>query len=135
MTLNELSQKAHEAAKRSGFYENPVETGTRLMLIVSELSEAMEADRCMADNKIRSRGLDSFDRAMNNRNPDSLYTEDEAFLIEFREHVKDSFGDEIADSLIRIFDMCGFMGINIDRHVELKMRYNSMREQKHGKKY
>ena len=48
---------------------------------------------------------------------------------------KDTFGDEIADALIRIFDLAGGFGIDLDFHVSQKLRYNATREYKHGKKY
>lgn len=37
--------------------------------------------------------------------------------------------------MIRILDLCGWMDIDIQRHVELKMQYNAGREKMHGKKY
>ncbi len=43
--LNELAKQFHERAKAKGFWDEPKETGTLLMLMVSELSEALEADR------------------------------------------------------------------------------------------
>ena len=44
--INELSQEIHKNAKDKGFYDNVEKnTGELLMLAVSELSEAFEADR------------------------------------------------------------------------------------------
>lgn len=40
-TLNELRDEIHEIAKSKGFWDKPRETGTLLMLCVSELAEAM----------------------------------------------------------------------------------------------
>lgn len=128
MNLNELRDKIHEQAKQSGFYNNPVETGTRLMLIVSELTEALEADRVKRFTK-----------------PDTAFIEKLAeekdymgrclFIDHFEKSLKDTFEDEIADTMIRILDLCGYMGIDIEKHVVLKMRYNSLRPHKHGKAY
>jgi hypothetical protein len=42
---------------------------------------------------------------------------------------------EIADTFIRLFDLCGFYGIDIDSHVAAKMAYNTTRPPKHGKAY
>jgi hypothetical protein len=44
-SLNELRDRAFAYAKKQGFHERPMNLGERLMLVVSELSEAMEADR------------------------------------------------------------------------------------------
>jgi len=43
--LNKLAEEIHKNAVDKGFWEKPVEVGTSLMLIVSELGEALEADR------------------------------------------------------------------------------------------
>ena len=53
----------------------------------------------------------------------------------FRELIKDSLEDELADAVIRIADMCGYLGIDLEKHIELKMKYNATREYKHGKRY
>jgi NTP pyrophosphatase (non-canonical NTP hydrolase) len=49
--------------------------------------------------------------------------------------IKNTVEDEIADVLIRTLDLCGWLGIDIEKHVEWKMRYNESRKYKHGKKY
>jgi len=45
MKINELTKQAHYNAFIKGFHDNPREVGTSLMLIVSELAEALEAHR------------------------------------------------------------------------------------------
>lgn len=114
MDINELVLKAHSAAKAKGWYDKPRELPELLMLIVSELSEALEADRagkyCTAA-------------------PGLMTTKD------FEIHVKDTVQDEIADAVIRIADLCGYLDINIEAHIDMKMRYNETRPKKHGKKY
>ena len=112
--LNELAKEIHENSVNKGFYSNPIETGTLLMLCVSELSEALEADRI--DNHA---DLESY----------------ELFECSFESCIKDTFEDELADSLIRILDLCAAKNIDIDTHVKLKMEYNKGREKLHGKKY
>ena len=42
---------------------------------------------------------------------------------------------KIADAFIRLFDLCGGLGIDIATHVKLKVEYNRTRERLHGKKY
>jgi NTP pyrophosphatase (non-canonical NTP hydrolase) len=49
--------------------------------------------------------------------------------------VKDTFEDELADAAIRIFDLAHSKGIDLQKHIEAKMRYNATREHMHGKKY
>lgn len=45
MQFEQLIYVCHDAARCKGFWEEPTAIGTRLMLVVSELGEAMEAVR------------------------------------------------------------------------------------------
>jgi len=54
---------------------------------------------------------------------------------DFRDTIKDTFEDELADVQIRLADLSGWLGINLQRHTELKAEYNSGREHMHGKKF
>jgi NTP pyrophosphatase (non-canonical NTP hydrolase) len=94
------------------------------MLIVSEVSEAMEADR-------KGRFLGDGPR-MHER---EFETPDQ-FIEWFKANVKDTFEDELADAAIRIFDLAFQMKIDLDYHIRAKMKYNKNREFMHGgKKY
>ncbi len=135
MELNKLRDKIHENAKAKGFWDNPREIGTLLMLIVSELSEALEADRKQkyANNsafysQLRYSGLSLEDFNIQNPNYEWIKTQ-------FELYIKDSFEDELVDTIIRILDICGSKNIDIEKHIELKMKYNATRERLHGKKY
>lgn len=125
--FNDLAAKIHAANAEKGFYDNPKELGTLLMLIVGELGEALEADR-----KDRHPTLPeiSKDMLLNKFDTEPLYA---AEL--FRKHVKDTVEDEIADTLIRLFDLAGYMNLDLDFHVQAKLRYNSTRPKRHGKSY
>jgi NTP pyrophosphatase (non-canonical NTP hydrolase) len=128
--LNELARQFHERSKAKGFWDEPREIGTLLMLIVSELSEALEADR---QNK-HARLQDFFMCQIINRANHTINSDD-FDNVSFEDCVKDTFEDEIADSFIRLFDLCGEMGIDIEKHIELKMQYNLTRPYKHAKAY
>ena len=105
--LDALSKACHTISKSKGFYDGEkgepsnAEVAKRLMLIVTEVSEACEAHR-----------------------------KENYGLLE-----KDTFEDEIADILIRVFDLCGWMNIDIGKQVKWKMEHNSNREKMHGKVY
>ncbi len=120
-TLNQLRDEIHENAKNKGFWDKERETGTLLMLCVSELAEAMEADRngLYADLELIEKDKENFID----------------FKWSFENSIKDTFEDELADTIIRILDLCGAKGIDIEKHIELKMKYNATRERMHGKKY
>lgn len=48
---------------------------------------------------------------------------------------KDSFADELADTIIRLLDLCGELDIDIDAQIEWKMNHNATRPPKHGKEF
>lgn len=122
MELNKLSKEIFEQNKEKGFHDKPLEFGTYLMLITSELSEALEADRKgKRSNYIEFMNL--------------LKTTKKTFKECFEETMKDTVEDEIADSIIRLLDLCRNMGIDIDTHIHYKLQYNKEREYKHGKSY
>ena len=133
MNINTLVQEAHEAAKAKGFYDGNGERniGEALMLIVSEIGEAMEAHR--KGNKYADSTTDEVALletiTMIGKNGNKRFAEC------FEGSVKDTFEDELADAVIRICDLCGHLGIDLQKHIELKMLYNETRPHKHGKEY
>ena len=120
--MNELSQQIHEIAKSKGFYDKERNIGELLCLIHSEVSEAMEADR---KNHYAEYGTYRADKQAT----------DESFKQEFEDSVKNTFSDELADIIIRVMDLAAFKGIDLESHIKAKIRYNSLRERMHGKKY
>lgn len=125
MNIKETMTRVYEINKKNGFWETPVETGTRLMLVVSELSEALEADRHGKHVGPMSLGAKT---SLNDFG-------DETFNDMFKTYIKDTFEDELADAVIRLFDMAEGMGIDLPFHIDAKLRYNSLRPYKHGKAY
>jgi NTP pyrophosphatase (non-canonical NTP hydrolase) len=122
MNLNEMAKTIHEANVKKGFYDIVPEIGTSLMLVTSELAEALEADR-----KSRIANMNLFEAMIN----DDKHSFEGAFL----SAIKDTFEDEIADAMIRLFDLSGYLGIDIEKHIDIKLKYNATRPNKHGKKY
>lgn len=132
--MNELAKQIHDNAVKHGFYDSKREIGTLLMLCVSELSEALEADRHNEYARVDIENLYE-DEFKNNFQKYIETIDEEEFREDFELYIKDRFEDEIADAIIRLLDICGYLNINIDKHIQLKMKYNQMRENMHGKKY
>ena len=132
--MNRLAKKIFEANKKKGFWtDNPKDRnfGEVIALCHSELSEALEADR-----KGTNASLETFEFL--NQDPQKMGNIDEVnelFKNTFKTYIKDTKEDELADTIIRVLDYCGAMNIDIDRHIELKLRYNETRENKHGKRF
>ena len=129
--LNEACKIQHEAVLAKGFEHQPI--ATNLMLIVSELSEALEADRHNLHADFKKFGdtyeleMSDFAGTFPNRPP--------AFKTAFEVGIKDTFEDEIADAFLRLMDLCGEYGIDIEKHIKMKAEYNKLRPNKHGKAY
>lgn len=103
INLLELIPRCHAGSRAKGFWDVTPNKGQQLMLVVSELAEAMEADR-----KGRNARPDSFHSIMN-YNPKVLGAGglEEYFASAFVSHMKDSVGDELADAYIRLCDYVG----------------------------
>lgn len=125
--INKLAKKVHQNAKSKGFFDDKKNIGEMLMLIVTEVAEACEADR-----------EDSF-ADWNNFNLELKAQQnaghEDAWKTAFDIHIKDTFEDELADIMIRVMDLAAFKGIDLESHIEAKMNRNSLRKHKHGKKY
>jgi NTP pyrophosphatase (non-canonical NTP hydrolase) len=67
--------------------------------------------------------------------PNPSYGTNDEYKEYFEQHVKDTFEDELADTVIRLLDMAKKLDIPLESHVLAKMRYNSLRPYKHGKAY
>jgi len=126
-----MIKEAHDNAIEKGFYpegENK-NIGELLMLIVSELGEALEAHRC---GRFIPKELDT-SYFYNTFEKDGIK---HSYMITFFEgYIKDTFEDEIADTFIRLFDLCEYLEIDIEKHITAKMAYNKTRAHKHGKEY
>jgi NTP pyrophosphatase (non-canonical NTP hydrolase) len=132
--MKDLINRAHGTAKEKGFWDTPRNVSEMLMLVVSELAEAQEALR--KDHYANQEVVNSLAQDL------ELDKTDEEFLLKtlvwkgkFEDNIKSTFQDEIADVAIRLFDLCGGLNIDLQKHIELKMKYNSMRGYKHGKAF
>ena len=103
MNLQKLISDSHAMAASKGFWQDidkPWMRDQALALIISELGEALEAHR-----KGKRARLDN-------------YLEDLpkiGFEQSFKDFIKDSLEDEMADTCIRIFDLAGAYGSNPDK--------------------
>ena len=106
--IKELIATSHNAAKAKGFWDTERNQDEAFALILSEMFEAFEAHR-----KGKFTNLQKFQIHL--QHPIELGGGDDVvidFKNSFEVHIKDSFEDEIADALIRLFDYCA--GFNID---------------------
>ena len=131
MTINELVAKNHQAMKEKGFHEGEKNIGELLMLIVSELGEALDAHR---KDKMFNPGNSIELNTILKRYADGIPADGEGRIF-FLDYVKDTLEDELADAVLRIVDLCGQLNIDLETHIRAKMRYNATRPYKHNKAY
>lgn len=101
-----MQVRVHDTAQDKGWYDTPREIGTTLMLMVCELSEAMEVFRD--------------DPSM--QEPDAKLPEHTAMAV------------ELADVVIRIMDFAEYNEIDVSAAVSAKAHYNESRPYRHGNK-
>lgn len=100
MKFNELRDRVYECAKAHGWHDHELSDEHLLMLVITELSEAVQADRKGDYADIRS-----FDIAISiNGN---------FFEEMFNACIKDTVEDELADFAIRLLDFAGHIGIDL----------------------
>lgn len=100
----------------------------RLMLIVSEAAEGMEALRKGKKN------TDTPLLDIMQEKGQTATTHPEDYKAYFSVEVKDTYADELADSMIRLMDLAEGENIDIEKHINMKLAYNQSREKMHGGK-
>lgn len=101
--LNELRDKAYQNAVAHGWHDEDLSDEHFLCLVISELMEAVEADR-----KGRHTNRDQFDYYMSQKE-----RSDDEFIYAFKHEIKDTVEDELADVCIRLFDLAGLRGFDL----------------------
>lgn len=109
-SVTALVAKCHATARAKGWHDgtdptDPTQVLAWLALIHSEVSEATE--------DVRTRRMDPTTR---------------------EDGKPEGFPSELADIAIRLFDVAGALGIDLDEAIVAKMRFNETRTHRHGGK-
>lgn len=110
INLNELRDKAYKCACEHGFHDCEYSSKHYLMLAITELSEAVEADR-----KGKRVLMGEFNRM------DKL--SDFGFRAIFERCIKDTVEDELADTVIRLLDFAALFNIEVtipDKNIRVR---------------
>lgn len=120
--INQLCTESHENAKDKGFTDATFVE--RIALIHSEVSEALEDYR---------NGLKPSEFVYKSPRTGEMYKESE--LIGPIDPTLKPCGipSELADIVIRVFDLAGRENIDLERAIEEKMAFNKTRPFRHGK--
>ena len=123
MEIKTLVAKAHENAVKHGFWEPPLPFGTAIALIHSELSEALEEERNgNPDIWFACNESDNFICTPQDETECLMYGKES--LCKYRSRKPEGVAVELADAVIRIADLCGHLGIDLEEVIEIKMAYN-----------
>lgn len=163
MTLNELAAEIHEISKSKGFWDrkeiavgkvsagylmNDRNPGEVLMLIVTEVAEAMEEYRTRGMKGSYSYSIPAdfpYECSYSSgpeiivKTPHGTVTkmntkQFENLLRIHRVPLKpEGVPSELADVIIRTLDACAAWGIDIETIIQEKIKYNKTRSHKHGK--
>jgi len=145
MKINELIKEAHENAVLHGWWEKPKSMGELLVLVISEATEALEEHRnghkaietyYSGKKKVLSPDYkgdkESISYITTTKSIDSeLYVGEGLSILSNK---PEGIPSELADIVIRVCDMCGWYGIDLEAAIKEKMEYNKNRPYKHGGK-
>lgn len=105
--LNALRDECYKISCEHGFHDEEHSERHYLCLVITELSEAVEADR-----KDRHANIAGFENAA------KVYPIQRCF----EGYIKDTVEDELADAAIRILDLAGLQSCNIGEVVTVRLK-------------
>lgn len=118
--LTELASAAHATAVANGFYENPVELGTKLMLVITEMAERDDAVilGINIEKRMKRRYVDAIHSIKR------YYEQFKAGDIDarvyssfYQANVKDTIEAEFAGTIIRMLDLIGSYKYTFQRDI------------------
>ena len=123
MITEQIRKEINTHAHNMGWWDE-YDLCKKLLLIVSEACEAMEANRRDKYCKIDEFSLQSWKNL-----------EDDTFVEQYDMFLKHTFQEELADIDIRVNDLAYESGVDMELHILLKHRYNTIKGKDKGKKY
>ena len=130
MDIDAAQKECYQIAADHGWWDTADDCNvpTKLALVHSEVSEALECFR---------KGDAEMELYFQSRDPETKklrrMTPSEAVETP-GEHKPMGFGTELADVIIRCFDLAEWLQIDLDHIIRVKMNYNMTRPPRHGGK-
>lgn len=141
MEDNRLMEQVSRIVGHNVQYENVFTTVETLANMVNQLNEQLESRSDItryveeAFETAKAKGWHDEERETGTLLA-LIHAEVSEALEADRKGDKENFSEELADVVIRVFDLCGSRNIDLHKAVRKKMDYNKTRPYKHGgKKY
>ena len=128
MDIHELCSESDRIAREHGFQCHWHNVPEKLMLVVTELAEAMEAYR-----HLKPATLSSLDYSQGYKITAALLDDEQEKEAYAQGEVWENFREEIADAFIRLGNLSHALHLDIKAAIEDKMRKNEERPFMHGK--
>ena len=127
MNLNALRDEAYSIAKANGWHEQEHSDEHWLMLIITEIAEAVQADR-----KDKHADVSKFKeyQTYNGSFLPSKETQEIRFREDFEAYIKNSAEDELSDVVIRCLDLAGLRKFDLKEVEALMEMAESIKEGK-----
>lgn len=125
MNLNELRNEAYSIAKANGWHEEEHSDNHCLMLVITEIAEAVQADR--KDKHADIASFKEYQTYYGSFLP-SEETREIRFKEDFEAYIKNTVEDELADVMIRCLDLAGLRGFDLREAVKLTEELESIKE-------
>lgn len=116
MHINDLCKEAYQNAEKHGFWEDY----DRIIKLAVDKTLYNNDFKMLMNNAISTRLA-------------LIHSEVSEALEALRKDDNENFREELADVVIRIGDLCGGLGIDLESEITKKMEKNKSRERKHGK--
>ena len=131
--LTTLATDIFEANKEKGFWDEPRSLCETTMLIVTELAEAVEEERS-------GRAGVWYNHNGTGWRADEVVVDDDGLVYDEDRYYERPFKPEgvdieLIDALIRLLDLLGSRGVDVDELLKQKLAYNRTRKPRHGKAY
>lgn len=108
MNLNELRDRAYKCACAHGFHDEELSNEHFLMLVITELAEAVEADRL-------GRHADKVGFETGISNAYHGVVRDDWFTYCYNRCIKGTVEEELSDAVIRLLDLAGLREISLEK--------------------
>ena len=114
---NNYIKQAYDIACQHGFYKEKLSVEHCLMLVITEIAEAIEADRKDKQADVEKFRLMEKEDIIEGELFNDAIKDNPDWDILFEATIKDTFADELADIYIRLCETAGMLGIEYEQRI------------------